>query len=108
MFSLTRGLTKIEKEPEKFYLMKCEYCGNQMYVGDDMTDFLDHERECMKIDFIDRMSIRFRGKPVVISKYYEMSKEELDIEYHKVMNFYLQHKKEEQEGFLKEFPKEEY
>lgn len=107
MFSLTRGLTKIEKEPEKFYLMKCEYCGEPMYVGDDMTEFLNHERECMKIDFIDRMSVRFRGEHIASIKYYQMSKEELDAEYHKVMNFYLQHKNDNNEDFIKEMPKDE-
>lgn len=105
VYALISGLQKTEKEPEKIYLMKCEYCGHPMYVGNDMTDFLDHERECMKIDFINRISIRFRGKPIVMSKYYEMSKEQLDEEYHKVMGFYLKNKDKEQE-ILKEMPDE--
>lgn len=104
MFALTRGLSKIQEEPEKVYLMKCEYCGHPMYVGNDMTDFLNHERECMKIDFIDRMSVKFRGQHIATAKYYEMSKEELDAAYHKIMNFYLQNKDVETNGFLKEMP----
>jgi len=106
VYALISGLQKIEEEPEKIYLMKCEYCEKPMYVGKDMTDFLDHERECMKIDFINRMSIKFRGKPIVMAKHYEMSKEQLDEEYHKVMNFYLQNKDNEKKDFLKEIPTE--
>ena len=78
-----------------------------MYVGDDMTEFLDHERECMKIDFIDRMSVRFKGEHISSVKYYQMSKEELDAAYHKIMNFYLQHKNDNNEDFIKEMPKDE-
>ena len=107
VYALIRGLDKIEKEPEKVYLMKCEYCGEPMYVGDDMTEFLDHERECMKIDFIDRMSVRFKGEHISSVKYYQMSKEELDAAYHKIMNFYLQHKNDNNEDFIKEMPKDE-
>ena len=103
VYALISGLQKTEQEPEKIYLMKCEYCGHPMYVGNDMTDFLAHERECMKIDFIDRMSVKFRGKHVATVKYYEMSKEELNRAYHQIMNYYLQNKDKEQK-LWKEFP----
>lgn len=105
VYTLIKGLEKTEKEPEKVYLMKCEYCGAPMYVGKDMTDFLAHERECMKIDFIDRMSVKFRGKHVAMAKYYEMSKEELDEAYHQIMNYYLKNKDSQQKVF-KDFPDE--
>lgn len=103
VYALIRGLNKTEEEPEKIYLMKCEYCGQPMYVGSDMTDFLDHERECMKIDYIDRVSMWTRGVHVVKSKYYEMSKEDLDRAYHQIMDFYEKNKNNDGQ-VLKEMP----
>lgn len=108
MFSLTKRLSKIQPKEEDYWITSCDICGERITIyGDDMADYEKHRRKCSKIDFIDRMSKKFRGAGVALSKYYEMSDIDLDVAYHKIMNFYLQNKDKDEKEFLKEMPQEE-
>lgn len=97
IFSLIRGLQKIEQDQEdKIDYMKCEYCGKlMMVINKNMEDFLTHERKCQKIDFINRMSEEYRNKKINKSIYYSMGEEELENNYRQIMNFYVSNRTED-------------
>lgn len=104
---LNRNLSKIETKEESSWITCCDICGERIKIfGNDMTKYEKHWRKCSKIDFIDRMGVKFRGHHVAKAKYYEMSDTDLDIAYHKIMNFYLQNKDKDEKEFLKDFPDE--
>jgi hypothetical protein len=106
VYSLIKNIPKIEEPQEKEWVTRCDLCGAEIRIyGDDMSDFDKHYRKCQKIDFIDRMSKKYRGTGVAIVKYYEMSNEELDKHYRKIMDFYVKHR--EETNLLKEIPEEE-
>ena len=63
-----------------------------------MTDYEIHRRKCSKIDFIDRMSKKYKEKGITWRTYYDMSDTDLDIEYHRAMNFWLQNKEDKNVG----------
>lgn len=89
--TLIKGLKKEEKIND--WITECDICKQKIKIyNNDMAEYEKHFRKCSKIDFIDRMCVKFRGHHAVISKYYEMSDIDLDIAYHKIMNFYLQNK----------------
>ena len=93
---LIRGAEKEEeKEP---VTIQCDICKKGILVGDNWDDFEKHYRKCQKIDFIDRMCLRYKQDHIERIMYYEMSDEELDRRYRKIMDFYLQQPKE---GILK-------
>lgn len=105
VYSLIKGIAKIEAPQEKEWVTRCDICGTEIRIyGDDMSDFDKHYRKCQKIDFINRMSNKYRGINVALAKYYEMSNEELDKAYRKIMDFYVQHR--EETDLLKQFPEE--
>lgn len=102
---LIRNLKVEEKSDD--WITCCDICGQKIKIyNNDMTEYEKHWRKCSKIDFIDRMCVRFRGHHVATTKYYEMSDIELDSAYHQIMNFYLQNKDKDEEEFLKDFPDE--
>lgn len=104
---LNRNLTKKETNEENSWITECEYCKQRFTIyNNDMREYEKHHRKCSKIDFIDRMCVRFRGHHVATAKYYEMSDSELDSAYHQIMNFYLQNKDKDEKEFLKDFPDE--
>jgi len=70
-----------------------------------MSEYDKHYRKCQKIDFINRMSQKYKGVPAAIVKYYEMSDDELDRAYRKIMDFYVQHR--EKPELFKKIPNEE-
>lgn len=90
IYELTRGLEKIEKEPEKYVYIQCEYCKERILVGDDDTPFEKHHRRCSKIDFMDRQSKEIRGYGVDKAHLRELSDEELDTKYNKIMNNWVE------------------
>lgn len=89
--TLIKGLKKEEKIND--WITECDICKQKIKIyNNDMREYEKHFRKCSKIDFIDRMCMKFQDHHVVTSKYYEMSDIDLDIAYHKIMNFYLQNK----------------
>ena len=107
VYHLARGLNKIETPEENSWITCCDICGERITIyNNDMTDYEKHFRKCSKIDFIDRMSMKFKKRNVAKCKYYEMSDSDLDIAYHKIMNFYLQNKDKDEKEFFKDFPDE--
>ncbi len=108
VYHLVRGLVKIETKEESSWITECDICKQKFkIINNDMTEYEKHFRKCSKIDFIDRMCVKFRGHHVATAKYYEMSDTDLDIAYHKIMNFYLQNKDKDEKEFFKDFPEEE-
>jgi hypothetical protein len=103
--TLIRNLKVEEKIND--WITCCDICKERITIhNNDMTEYEKHFRKCSKIDFIDRMCVKFRGHHVATAKYYEMSDSELDSAYHKIMNFYLQNKDKDEKEFLKDFPDE--
>lgn len=90
VFELTRGLDRIEREPEKYVYIQCDLCKEKILVGDDSTPFDKHYRKCQKIDFIDRQAKEIRGYGITKSIYYNKSDEELDKDYRKVMDNWVE------------------
>lgn len=89
---LTKKLDKeIKKEPK---YIQCDICKESILVGDNWDDFEKHYRKCQKIDFIDRMCMRYKQGHIERVIYYEMSDEELDKRYRKIMDFYVSQPKE--------------
>lgn len=106
VYHLNRNLSKIETQEESSWITECEYCKQRFTIyNNDMREYEKHHRKCQKIDFIDRMSMRYRGVHVASVKYYEMNDEELESAYRKIMNFYLQNRDKEQK-LIKDFPNE--
>ena len=104
---LNRNLSKKETLEENSWITECDICKERITIyNNDMTEYEKHFRKCSKIDFIDRMCVKFRGHHVATAKYYEMSDSELDSAYHQIMNFYLQNKDKDEKEFLKDFPAE--
>lgn len=80
----------------KDWITECDYCKTKILIhNNDMTEFNKHYRKCQKIDFIDRMCMRYKHDHIPIVKYYEMSKEELNRRYRKVMDYYVSQPREE-------------
>jgi hypothetical protein len=101
-------LIKNLKQEEKIddWLTKCDICGKEIRIyNNDMSEYDKHYRKCQKIDFINRMSQKYKGVPAAIVKYYEMSDDELDRAYRKIMDFYVQHR--EKPELFKKIPNEE-
>ena len=86
---LTAGLTPIDNNPP--VVMQCEYCKEKELVS-DTNQWLEKHRVCQKIDFIDRQSKKIRGVGINKLKYYQMSSYELEKNYRKVMEHYLENK----------------
>ena len=104
---LNRNLIKKETLEENSWITCCDICGERITIyGNDMEDYEKHWRKCSKIDFIDRMCVRFKGHHVAKVKYYEMNDDELGTAYRKIMNFYLQNKDKDEKEFFKDFPDE--
>lgn len=105
LYQLNRGLTKIQTKEEKSWITCCDICGEKITIyGNDMEEYEIHFRKCSKIDFIDRMSKKYKGKGITWRTYYDMSDEDLDIAYHQIMNYWLQHR--EDNNLLKAIPNE--
>ena len=85
--SLTRGLEKMtDRVPEKPVYIACDLCGEKILIGNDWNPFEVHRRKCSKIDFIDREAKRIRGEGIDKEHYKEMTDEELNTRYRKVMD----------------------
>ena len=86
---LTEGLSYENDNP---VVMQCEYCKQKELVS-NTNDWLDKHRVCQKIDFIDRQSKQIRGIGINKLKYYQMSSYELEKNYRKVMDNYIENVK---------------
>lgn len=93
--TLIRNATKTTEPPRDPKYIQCELCGEAILVGDDWEVFEKHHRKCQKIDFIDLMSMRYKQEHIEKVIYYEMSDEELEKRYRKVMDYYLKQPKKE-------------
>ena len=82
---LTRNAIKTDVEETKAVYIPCEYCKEKILVGDDWTEYNKHHRRCSKIDFINRESRRIRGEDIDFNLYVNMSDNELDTRYNKIM-----------------------
>lgn len=103
VYHLIRNLKKLETIEDNSWVTECDLCKQRFRIyNNDMSEYEKHFRKCSKIDFIDRMSVKFRGKHVALSKYYEMNDDELNSVYRKIMDFYL--KNRQTVGFIKEMP----
>lgn len=88
-------LIKNLKEEEKIedWTTCCDICKKRIVIhNNDMEEYEKHFRRCSMIDFIDRMSVKFRQQHIIIVKYYQMSDEELQKNYDKIMKFYRENK----------------
>lgn len=88
-------LIKNLKEEEKIedWITCCDICKQRITIqNNDMEEYEKHFRRCSMIDFIDRMSVKFRQQHITIVKYYQMSDEELQKNYDKIMKFYRENK----------------
>lgn len=84
---LIKNLDKeVKKEPK---YIQCDICKEAILVGDNWYVFEKHHRRCQKINFIDLMCMRTKHHHIPIVTYYEMSDEELDERYRKVMDYYV-------------------
>lgn len=103
IFSLIRGLQKKElNQEDKTDYMKCEYCGKMMMiVNKNIDEFLEHERKCQKIDFINRIVKQYKNVTINKVVYYNMTDDELENNYRKVMTFYLSNKDKSNNSFIK-------
>lgn len=107
VYSLIRNLKKVKETKNNSWVTCCDICGEYITIYDnDMSDYEAHWRKCSKIDFIDRIVFKYKNKHISKSKYYEMSDNELDQNYHNTMNYYLTHRNSELK-ILKEIPEEE-
>ena len=90
---LIKNLKKEEKIED--WITECDYCKTRITIqNNDMTEFDKHYRKCQKIDFIDRMSQRYRGQGISSVVYYQMSDEQLDKNYQQIMEYYRKQKYE--------------
>lgn len=91
---LTKDILKIKKNSEEDnWITSCDLCGAKMRIyGNDMTEFDKHYRKCQKIDFIDRINFNYKQRHITMAVYYAMSDEELEENYRKTMNYYLEHR----------------
>ena len=98
--SLTKNIEKIKRNNEDdSWITECDICKKRITIyNNDMTDYEIHRRKCSKIDFIDRMSKKYKEKGITWRTYYDMSDTDLDIEYHRAMNFWLQNKEDKNVG----------
>lgn len=92
--SLTKGIEKIKKSDEDdSWTTRCDICKQKITIyNNDMEEYEKHFRRCSMIDFIDRMSVEFRQQHIASVKYYQMSDEELQKNYDKIMKFYRENK----------------
>lgn len=106
--SLIKGVNKIDNEnSNSSWITCCDICKQKIKIyGNDMEEYEKHRRKCSKIDFIDRMSKKCKGKGITMTKYYEMSDIDLDIAYHKILNFYLENRNKD-DKVLKEMPNDD-
>lgn len=107
VYSLTKNISKVKEVEDDDWITCCDLCKEKIVIhNNDMSNFDKHYRRCQKIDFIDRMSKRFRGQGVSMVKYYEMNDSKLDNAYNKIMAFYRQNRNVDAK-ILKEMPSEE-
>lgn len=89
--NLVKGLKKEEKVED--WITECDLCKQKIVIhNNDMTEFDKHYRRCQKIDFIDRINFNYKQRHITMAVYYEMSDEELEENYRKTMNYYLEHR----------------
>lgn len=89
VFELTRGLEKNTTPEVKEQCIQCDLCKQLVYCY-DWSEFDKHYRKCQKIDFIDRQSKAIRGYGITKAIYYNKSDEELDRDYRKVMDNWVE------------------
>lgn len=83
---------------DKPVILQCEYCKGKELVR-DTNEWIDKHRKCQKIDFIDRQSKQIRGIGINRLKYYQMSSYELEKNYRKVMDNYIENIKHQKNQF---------
>lgn len=89
---LIKNLSK-KNEEDDIWITECDICKQRFkIVNNDMYEYEKHHRKCSKIDFIDRMSMRYKKKHIASVVYYEMSDEELDNAYREIMDYYMSNK----------------
>lgn len=81
---LKKGLKKEEKK--KDWLLKCPVCDKWLKYDGNWEEYDKHWRRCQKIDFINNQSKELRGEEIDIERYRNMSDEELDRRYRKIMD----------------------
>ena len=75
------------------WVTECDICKQRITIyDDDFEEYEKHHRRCSKIDFIDRMNKKYKLQGETIVKYYQMSDQNLDIEYHQTLEYYRKHK----------------
>lgn len=104
--SLTKGISRLENEhTNNSWITCCDICKEKIKIyGNDMEEYENHRRKCSKIDFIDRMCKRYKGKGIAMAKYYEMKEQDLEIAYHKALEFYRNNRNSDIK-LVKEIPK---
>ena len=90
--SLTKNIEK-QNIGKTSWVTECGICKQRITIYDnDFEEYEKHFRKCSMIDFIDRMSVKFRQQHISSVKYYQMSDEELQKNYDKIMKFYRENK----------------
>lgn len=92
---LVEGLCYENDQP---VILQCEYCKEKELVS-NTNEWIAKHRKCQKIDFIDRQSKQIRGIGINRLKYYQMSSYELEKNYRKVMDNYINTMKQRKDQF---------
>lgn len=90
VFELTKGIERIPRDhilEEKN--IQCDLC-RKIITYYEWDEFEKHHRRCEKIDFIDRQSKKIRGEGIDKIKYYNMSDNDLDTRYRKIMDNWVE------------------
>lgn len=91
---LIKNLNKEEKIED--WITECDICKQRILIhNNDMAEYEKHYRKCQKIDFIDRMCMKYNHNHIPTIEYYEMSEEELNRRYRKIMDYYVSQPREE-------------
>ena len=91
---LTKYLKKIqEKELYTTRYIPCRYCNE--YIKED--DFARHYDRCLAIDYIERQVKRFNGKPIDKDKLRELSENDFNLYYDRILDLVSKRTTDERE-----------
>lgn len=87
-----------EKKNNSGLITSCKYCTRWF----DMTEVHEHEDRCRSINYIKRLYSKFfSGREVPLKELYEMSNDEFDTNYYKILEIVLPKLPEEEKERVK-------
>lgn len=98
LYFLTKFLKpSVDKNKNEAYLIECPFCGE--YIRDEEYD--KHYDRCSSIEFINRQCLEMTGKEIDRNKYKQMSEEDFELFYQKLIkNVYNKTKNEQQKNAI--------